>query len=97
MAKPCRPFCPDHAYRITGHVFESPDLMEMSKDAWRATLIVGHSPDGALFFAGSYKRMTSGYDLRPESDGAESLIIQEGGEPTAKDEKPTGRGDRVVS
>ena len=54
-----------------------------------SVLIVGHSPDGALFFARSYKRMTSSYELRPESDGAEPLIIQDGGEPTAEDEKPT--------
>jgi hypothetical protein len=33
--------------------------------------------------------MTSSYELRPESDGAEPLIIQDGGEPTAEDEKPT--------
>ena len=40
--------------------------MEMSKDAWRAALIVGHSPDGPFSFARSYKRMTSSYDLRPD-------------------------------
>ena len=38
IAKPCRPFCNAPTTRIasTGHIFESPGLMEMSKDAWRA-------------------------------------------------------------